>query len=93
MTRPLSATLELRQSGRAQAIHCAACGHALGPAGEAWKPAATVRERPMAGIAGAPYSTGAKVLLREFFCPGCGALLDAETALPGDPFLTDVVRP
>jgi acetone carboxylase gamma subunit len=30
-------------------------------------------------------------MLRQFCCPACGALLDTETALPGDPFLDDVV--
>ena len=37
--------------------------------------------------------TAPEVLLRRFYCPGCGALLDSETTLPGDPFLNDVVRP
>ncbi len=92
MTRPLSATLDRRESAGTRSICCTACGHALAAAGHPWKPAATVRERPMAGIAGAPYSTGPRVQLREFFCPGCAALLDTETALPGDPFLTDIVR-
>ena len=32
------------------------------------------------------------VRLRRFVCPGCGALLDTETALAGDPFLDDVVE-
>ena len=44
-----------------------------------------------AGAAGESYAAGEQVLLRRFFCPGCGALLDTETALPGDPFLNDIV--
>jgi acetone carboxylase gamma subunit len=30
-------------------------------------------------------------VIRRFSCPSCGALLDSETALPGEPFLEDVV--
>ena len=45
----------------------------------------------MRGAAGAAYGGGERVLLRRFCCPGCGALLDCETALEGDPFLDDVL--
>ena len=74
------------------AIACMACGHALGPAGVPWKQAARLDEQPMQGAGGAPYSNAERVLLRRFFCPGCGALLDTESALAGDPFLNDIVR-
>jgi hypothetical protein len=47
----------------------------------------------MRGVAGAAYSVSDKVLLRRFSCGGCGALLDTEMALPGEPFLDDVVHP
>ena len=73
-------------------IHCGACGHEMGPAGKPWKAAARLDERPMAGAGGVAYSAGEAVRLRRFFCPGCGALLDTETALQGDPFLDDVVE-
>ena len=74
------------------AIACVACGYALGPAGKPWKDAARLEEGPMQGAGGAPYSNAERVLLRRFFCPNCGALLDTESALAGDPFLTDIVR-
>ena len=54
--------------------------------------AARLDEVPMQGAGGAPYSNAERVLLRRFYCPGCGALLDTESALAGDPFLTDIVR-
>jgi acetone carboxylase gamma subunit len=73
-------------------IRCRACGHELGPAGKPWKAAARFDEQPMAGAGGIAYSAGKAVRLRRFFCPGCGALLDTETALAGDPFLDDVVE-
>jgi acetone carboxylase gamma subunit len=46
----------------------------------------------MKGLGGAPYSAADDALLRRFLCPGCCTLLDSETALPGDPFLEDVVE-
>ena len=76
----------------ARNVACMACGHALGPVGAPWKAAARLDETPMQGAAGAAYTNAGRVLLRRFFCPGCGALLDTESALPGDPFLNDVVR-
>lgn len=89
MTKRISPTLEVNGESR---IACVKCGHDLGPAGAPWKQSARLGEKPMRGAGGAPYSAGEKVLLRSFFCPGCGALLDTETALPGDPFLDDVVE-
>lgn len=89
MTKRISPTLEVNGESR---IACVKCGHAFGPAGAPWKQSARLGEKPMRGAGGAPYSAGEKVLLRSFFCPGCGALLDTETALPGDPFLDDVVE-
>lgn len=90
----LSPNLDARPSkGKAagkMAIHCTKCGHEIGPCNEPWKPRAVLRERPMREIS-PTYTTGPDVQLREFFCPGCLTLLDSETALPGDPFLNDIV--
>ena len=85
----ISATLVVNDD---RAIACAACGHTLGPAGAPWKDHARLDEQPMQGAGGNPYTNAERVLLRRFFCPDCGALLDTESALAGDPFLTDIVR-
>ena len=42
-------------------------------------------------IGGAEQHVCNRVVLRRFACPGCGALLDSETALPEDPFLNDIL--
>ena len=55
---------------------------------ENWKEQASLSEQPMQNL-GQPYSTDQQVMLRSFSCPGCGVLLDTETAIPGDPFLFD----
>ncbi len=89
MSTRISASLVVNEGGE---IACVACGHALGPSGKPWKEAAHLSEAPLRGAAGEPYSNAANVLLRRFFCPGCAALLDSETALAGDPFLNDIVH-
>jgi len=93
MSRIISPTLEIRATGDGDRICCRGCGAPLAPAGRSWKPAAKLDEAPMRGMAGAAYAGGSdKVLLRRFSCGGCGALLDTEMALPGEPFLDDIVR-
>ncbi len=87
MTRRVSSTLHINGSE----IRCTSCDHAIAPAGGPWKQAAALSKIPMRGAAGVPYSGGERVVLRRFACPGCGALLDSETALPEDPFLNDVL--
>jgi acetone carboxylase gamma subunit len=69
---------------------CLACGHELARAGTPWKPHAVLRMQPVRSLPGAGLAIDERVVLRHFSCPGCGALLDTETALPDDPFLDDL---
>ena len=88
MTRLLSQSLIVAEDRDGAMVGCRACHHALVRAQDAWKPHAVMRERRFHDI-DPIYTTDGALLLREFFCPGCGALLDTEVALPGDPFLDD----
>jgi acetone carboxylase gamma subunit len=72
-------------------LRCGSCDHALAPVNGPWKQAAALSERTVASLPGAGLGTDPTVMLRQFCCPACGALLDTETALPDDPFLDDVV--
>ncbi|MCE2481957.1 MAG: hypothetical protein J4F33_03550 [Alphaproteobacteria bacterium] len=72
-------------------IACARCARPLADNGTPWKPAARLVESPVTGLGSERWVAGDAVVLRQFVCPGCGALLDSETALPGDPFLNDVL--
>lgn len=92
MSRPVSATLEIRTGKNGDSVSCSACGHGLAPAGKPWKSHAALSEIPMRGAGGKAYSGSAEALLRRFSCPSCGTLLDSEMALPGEPFLDDIVR-
>ena len=69
-------------------VSCKHCGQGLGGADGNWKESASVQETPMQNLGG-PYSSGGEVVLRSFGCPGCGILLDTETAMQGDPYLHD----
>ena len=73
-------------------IACRACGHDVAPADAVWKEHAVLDERPLGEAGGETFRTEGEVLLRRFYCPSCGTTLDAETALPGEPFLVDRVR-
>ena len=83
----ISMTLE-RRDGR---ICCAACKAPLARATESWKARAALTAAPVARLPGAGLGVDRDVVIRQFSCPACGALLDSEIALPGDPFLEDVV--
>ncbi len=91
MSIRISATLEARMVDGEGRIVCVSCSHPLGPTDQPWKPAATLNELPMKGAGGEVYTAGDDVLLRQFNCPSCGKVLDTETALRGDPFLSDDV--
>lgn len=87
--RRLSRTL-VEDQGR---IACMACNATVGVEGQPWKSHAALNVVPFDSMPGSPLAPHPRVVLRRFSCPGCGALLDAETALPEDPFLDDVLDP
>ncbi len=92
MSRPISVKLDIRATPEGDRICCSGCGTPLAPAGQPWKRNAVLREKSMHGAGGKAYTGAREVLLREFSCGRCGALLDCEMALPGEPFLDDVVH-
>ena len=88
--RAISPSVSVRGDGAAARNRCTACGGDLGPAASDWKAHALQRDIPLHVAGGAAYDTGAAgVFLRQFCCPACATLLDTETAMAGDPFLTD----
>lgn len=85
--RRISRTLA-SESGR---IICVACATPVGVDGQPWKANVALTEIRVHAMPGAPLAPQPEVVLRKFCCPGCGALLDTETAMPEDPFLDDVL--
>jgi acetone carboxylase gamma subunit len=91
MTHSISPTLELRTSDSGATICCRNCGQPLAPSGTSWKASAILRELSTDWPGSQRSAGGAATILRLFVCRGCGTLLDSETALPGEPFLEDIV--
>jgi len=92
-TSSFSAALTLRKDGGQSTICCRACGAAVSSADRNWRDAAVLREKRLRDLGG-PYGTAAEELLvRQFFCGQCAALLDTEIAMPGEPFLDDRITP
>jgi acetone carboxylase gamma subunit len=83
----ISMTLDRRDAQ----ICCRSCKAPIAAATESWKARAVLNVVAVARLPGAGLGVDQDVVIRQFSCPACGALLDSETALPGDPFLEDVV--
>ncbi len=73
-------------------IACNTCAVPLAPTATSWKPKARLSTVTLTSLPGAGSAIEPQVVLRKFACPHCGSLLDTETAMPGDPFLDDIVR-
>jgi N-methylhydantoinase B len=68
------------------------CGHELGPAAASYKELAAWAAFPVQRVGPEVNPTrwnGARFELREFYCPGCFALIEVEIARPTDPLLED----
>jgi acetone carboxylase gamma subunit len=92
MSTAISATLEIRKATVGETICCRDCGYSLAPAGHSWKRSSLVHEMSTEPLGDTVEVGEAATILRLFFCPDCGRLLDSETALPDEPFLDDIVK-
>lgn len=73
-------------------LTCRQCKTVICKENEDWKDKAILDEQKLADIGGEEYAgTSDNVMLRQFYCPGCGSLLDTEIALKGEPFLKDKI--
>ena len=78
--------------------HCNRCGEALGAADEPYKKGCVVRERDPREIH-PPLGTDDDfnfsfhpdwIRIIEFYCPGCGAMIENEYLPPGHPLTWDI---
>ena len=83
-----SNTLDIEQGSDGLRLCCNSCKHPIAGTDRNWKHGAILIERPAHELEG-PYRTGRDLLLRHFSCARCGALLDTEMALPGEPWIDD----
>jgi acetone carboxylase gamma subunit len=72
-------------------ILCAHCGHRFGPASEDPKLGAVVAERSIVDASEINrHGAVDDLVLREFYCPGCGAMIAANVQQHGDPVLREI---
>jgi acetone carboxylase gamma subunit len=77
--------------GDSRRIECARCGHDFGAVGEDPKLGAVVAERPITDSSELnAYGLVDELTQREFYCPGCGALVAANVQRRGDPVLIEM---
>jgi N-methylhydantoinase B len=73
---------------------CIKCDADLGPASENYKDHCLREDRPVAHavpLSGDPHRyIDAEPQFRQFFCAGCGALIENEVAIASDPILRDI---
>ena len=90
----LSENLQIRSDGSVAHYCCAKCATDLGPIGGNYKDECLSEAQSVAQavpLAGDPHRfIDAEPEFRRFFCPGCGALIEAEVATSSDATLRDI---
>jgi N-methylhydantoinase B len=90
----LTDAIAVRLEGGTPHHCCARCDADLGPARDNYKDHCLREDRPVAHavpLSGEPARyIDATPEFRQFFCPGCGGLIENEIALAGDPVLHDI---
>ncbi|QDZ01303.1 hypothetical protein FQ775_13445 [Nitratireductor mangrovi] len=88
--RSWSPTLVSMAGSKGRVVACRACSTPICATEAVWKEHAVLQEMPLRQAGGSAFgSAGEDVVLRRFFCASCGASLDSEVALRGEPFLFD----
>ncbi len=82
--------LQVRDRAETAIVECRGCGTTVCDADANWKEHVVVR-RSDPRVAGPLRSEGGPFFLLEFFCPGCGTLLEVESAFENDPPLHDTI--
>jgi acetone carboxylase gamma subunit len=87
----IGAAFVVRESGDSREICCARCDHAFGPSSTDPKLAAVVAERPIVESCELNrYGAVDDLVLREYFCPDCGAMIAVNVQRPTDPILLEI---
>jgi len=74
---PINESLQIIKEKEKSYIQCTHCGNKLADATNSWKDKVISRKSPLSQ-AGPRRSVNNSFFLREYFCPGCAALLDTE---------------
>jgi N-methylhydantoinase B len=90
----LTDSLDLRRAKKGLHIACSRCSADLGSAGGNYKDGCVRRDNDIASanpnIGDYRRYIDERPVFRQFFCPGCGALIENEVARESDPVLHDI---
>ena len=94
MVHEISTCLRVRRDAGGTYWACARCSTDLGPTDRGYKEGCIQEDRPVSvanPLIGAPERfIDDPVVFRQFFCPGCGTLIENEIAVQNDPVLSDI---
>lgn len=89
-----TATISVRASADGPKHCCARCDSELGPIAQSYKEQCVRADRPIVHatpLAGDPHRfIDDSPEFRQFFCPGCGTLIENEVSITGSPLLRDI---
>jgi acetone carboxylase gamma subunit len=77
MSRQLTESLDIELIEGKHVIRCIKCKHTFCRVTENYKNHVPIREYPLSR-SGPSRMAGGRFILREFYCPGCGLMLDTE---------------
>lgn len=87
----IGAAFSVVEGGDGAEIHCSRCDHSFGKRDEDPKLAAAVAERSIVESSDLnAYGAVDEMVLREFYCPGCGAMIAANVQRRGDAVLREM---
>jgi N-methylhydantoinase B len=90
----VSTSLQVRRDPAGRYWACAKCATDLGGWDQPYKNGCLLEERPVSAsnpLIGEPQRfIDDPVVFRQFFCPGCGTLIENEIAVTHDPILNDI---
>jgi N-methylhydantoinase B len=90
----LTEQIDVRLEGNAPRLSCARCATDLGPTSQNYKESCIREDNPISWSnphAGNPERfIDAEPVFRQFFCPGCGSLIENEIAVADEPLLADI---
>jgi len=93
----ITENLRLRLDGETPHHCCAKCDSDLGPTSDNYKDHCLRQDNPIAAsspLVGDPRRyIDEEPVFRQFFCPGCGSLIENEIAVKSDPVLRDIEVP
>ncbi len=87
----LNEVLEIKEVDKIKVVQCNRCARVLCRTGQDWRKHSATSEKPL-HQAGPLSPLNSPFILREFYCPGCGTMLDVEVVLKGEELPPDTVK-